>query len=196
MRYLIVCVSIVLFACDSSQINSSQENFSSFTIVPAENALLGFDRILEFETDSAKLKSTKSLFKKFGVLDKNFFPGFKISKDLSEKLRNYIADKKDDLLLTRSQEFISFSLDKSTELYYLIDGKKRFNLSQEVKEVSKTGNKELSIKFSKTGVQLLKSFVMNNINKTLLIETNGKLINAAKAIGNFSNGTLTLPIHN
>lgn len=177
--------------------NKDISGSKNISIYPAENAVLSFDRMLEFKTDSNVAKSMKSELTKLGVLDNQYYPGIKIKKQDTSNFLNFIQKNKNELFLDPKHQFTSYPVDSGSVLYYLKNNKNKIELSKEIKSVKFINNhSDLEIQLTNKGVFLLKQFVMTNITKTLLVESDNNLIIAANALGDFKNGTLTLPIHN
>lgn len=190
MRLFLLSIAILIISCDDSTQENS--NYKSITISTAENALLSFDRMLEFESDSQSSKLLSTEFEKLGILQKGFFPGFKTDIEKLEQLEEFIEKNRTQLFLSPRHEFISLKIDSISALTYLKDNKKNIQLTEEIQSISKKDN-DLIVHISKKGVLELKQFIMQNINKTLLIEVDGNFVSAAKALGNFKSGILTLP---
>jgi hypothetical protein len=184
MRYLPLFLLTLLFACGSSKKNKE----ISFEVSKAVHVKMSFERLAEFEKNSEKKKELQTFYKTLDIDSNPRFIGWKIEKTKSSILQKFIDDNQTQLLLDRHHSFV---WKKDESILFQKNSKKTLNLSGAIKEYSINEN-SIEIELIPEGIQDLRSYTLQNLNKTLLLQINKQLVSVAISLGDFKDGTLTI----
>jgi hypothetical protein len=113
-----------------------------------------------------------------------------IDKENVKKVKNFINEYENDLILEDYSEFI-WSHRKEESLLFLKDNKKSIEIGSLVLDVEKIDS-TIIIQFAPNSKRLLSGFTMKYLNRPILLEINDKLITTVKSFGKLEDGILKI----
>jgi hypothetical protein len=160
------------------------------TLTPAESALLCFDRYTELRNNEKEKAKIKKQFKAMDLYNKYNSLALFIDKENVKKVKNFINEYENDLILEDYSEFI-WSHRKEESLLFLKDNKKSIEIGSLVLDVEKIDS-TIIIQFAPNSTRLLSGFTMKYLNRPILLEINDKLITTVKSFGKLEDGILKI----
>lgn len=181
----------VLFGCSSNNSNTLEKTFSGdLTLSPAENALLGFDRMVEIENDTAKKAQLINQIKAAGLSNSKNSLAIFVDNNQLESAKTFLDSYSDELILERNHEFL-WKAEKDYSVLYLKDNKKSIEIGELVLSASQTDS-STTIQFAPHAKKVLSGYAMKYLNRPILVEINGQIITTVKSFGKLENGVLKI----
>ena len=192
MKYSIVLLSFIFFiSCSNENGKSNEKTFrGDLTLTPAESALLCFDRMVELCKTEDEKESLKQTLKELDLYNKNNTLALFIQSDKVEKVKDFILEHYDELILEDNSVFIWKSETKES-LLFLKDENKSIEIGSLVQSVTKNDSATV-IQFSPQSKRVLSGFTMKHLNRPILLEINGEVITTVKSFGKLENGILKI----
>tara|TARA_B110000211_G_C13954579_1_gene497725 strand:+ start:435 stop:1031 length:597 start_codon:yes stop_codon:yes gene_type:complete len=187
MKYLSIFLLVLVFSCSSEEKNT---NKISFEVSKAIHVKMTFERLAEFENDLEKKKELQSLYTSLNIDSNPRFIGWKINESKQQLLKDFIENNKKDLLLDKNDSFVWKKQQKEVFLFQK-NNKETLNLSRAIKSYTINGN-SLEITLIPEGVKALRTYTLQSINKTLLLQINNQLVSVVIALGDFKDGSLII----
>ena len=187
MKYLLVFLIPLVLSCSSNEKNNNE---ISFEVSQAVHVKMTFERLAEFENNKEKKKELLTLFTSLEIDSNPGFIGWKINKSKQLILKDFIAKNKENLLLDKHHSLVWKNQEDESILFQKND-KETLNLTRAIDSYKVNGN-SLEIKLVKDGVKALRSYTLQNINKTLLLQINNQIVSVAISLGDFKDGILTI----
>lgn len=177
---------------NSSPLRIEKSFDGTFTLTPAESALLSFDRFAEFKPNKKEKEETLTLLKSLDLYNKNNSLALFIGKEKVEKVKAFIEENKDELLLEYDSEFI-WKSGSNKSLLFVKDASKSIQISDIVLSIVKADS-TIEVQFAPNAKRVLSGFSMKYLNRPILLEINGELITTVKSFGKLENGILKIKI--
>lgn len=192
MKAIIPILTILLLVgCTESNNQQLNKTFEGELVLsPAENALLGFDRMIEIENDSLKRANLKNKIKAAGFVDSRNSLALFVTPEKTENAKAFIDEFSDQLILERHHEFI-WKKEKTENLLYLKDNKKSIDISELVLSVNKSDT-TLTIQFAPNAKRVLSGFAMKYLNRPILVEIDNEVVTSVKSFGKMEDGILRI----
>lgn len=186
MKYFIILSFAVIVGCSSEK----KSNNIKVEINKALNVKMTFERLSEYEINPEKKAKLKALFSTLNIDSNPEFIGWEITSAQQPILHSFIETNQEQLLLDNRHEF-KWLKKNNKRFLFQINQRETIDISTAITSAS-IEQKSISLQLSPKGVTALRSFVMHNINQTLLVELNDKVVSAVVALGDFKDETLTI----
>lgn len=187
-----ISIGLVFYFMSNSPSEMEKSFDGTFTLTPAESALLSFDRFAELKPSQKEKKETLSLLKDLDLYNKNNSLALFIGKEKVEKVKAFISENQDKLLLEGDSEFI-WKSGSNESLLFVKDESKSIQISDLVLNVIKADS-TIEVQFAPNAKRVLSGFSMKYLNRPILLEINGELITTVKSFGKLENGILKIKI--
>lgn len=189
--FTFILILFIVVACSSNHSKEFEKTFTGeLTLTPAESALLCFDRYTELKNSKKERARIKKEFKAMDLYNKDNTLALFIDKSNVGKVKTFINEYENELILENYSEFI-WSNRKDESLLFLKDTKKSIEIGSLVLSVEKVDS-TIIIQFVPNSKRLLSGFTMKYLNRPILLEIDNKLITTVKSFGKLENGILRI----
>ena len=177
--------------CNPSNSNHPNKSFTGeLSLYPAENALLGFDRMVEIENDSLRKADLINQIKKAGLNNTKNSLALFVEPEKLELAKQFLDEYSDELILEKYHEFI-WKNENDHAVLFLKDNKKAIQIGELVLNVTKSDS-ITTIQFAPQAKKVLSGYAMKYLNRPILVEINGEIITSVKSFGKLENGVLEI----
>ena len=187
MKYLSIFFLILLFSCHSRE---EKNNTISFEISKAVHVKMTFERLCEFENNKEKKKELIFFLKSLDIDSNPGFIGWRINKSKQQILDDFIEENRSELLLDKHHSFL-WKKEKNDILLFQKNDKETLDLTKAITSYI-FNNNSIEINIIPEGIKALRTYNLQGINKTFLLQINKKLISVATGLGDFKDGTLKI----
>lgn len=158
-------------------------------IYPGESTIVIFDRLLEFKQDT----SLKPTFREFGFYKHLAYPGLIFPQKFTKEISAIIKSEENNLLLGEKESLKWGQKEEGMNSLFLINPSRQVPLKSDlISSIYIADKNQISIKISKKGVGIIQDFLVNNLNKKILIECNGQIVSVLDGIGDYKSGEIII----